>query len=257
MRRWIWIAIILVIGAAAIVMLGDVRQLVDRLGGFRWWALGAALALALANYAIRFARWALYLRHQAVRIPLRTSALVFGAGLSLSITPGKVGELVKSYRQLPAIVYHFQTKFRDEPRARGGLIRVREFVMKDSYSLDADEAGSDKQYQAHHRAYCNIFGRCGLPVIAVGADVGMMGGTGAHEYMAPCEAGENQVALCASCDYAANVEVAVSVPSAPDFPPTLDAPQEVETPGVTTIDALAAYLSIDPRATAKNRSNEY
>jgi uncharacterized protein (TIRG00374 family) len=97
MRRWIWIAIVLVIGAAAIVKLGDVRQLVARLGGFHWWALGAALGLALGNYAIRFARWALYLRHQAVRVPVGTSALVFGAGLSLSITPAKLGEIVKSY----------------------------------------------------------------------------------------------------------------------------------------------------------------
>lgn len=97
MSRWIWIAIILVIGAAAVVMLGDVRQLTARLGGFHWAALAAALCLALANYAIRFVRWGLYLRRQAIAVPLGTSALVFGAGLSLSITPGKVGELVKSY----------------------------------------------------------------------------------------------------------------------------------------------------------------
>ena len=97
MRRWIWIAIILVIGAAAILMVGDVRQLVARLDGFHGWALVAALGLALANYMIRFVRWTLYLRHQAVRVPLGTSALVFGAGLSLSITPAKLGEIVKSY----------------------------------------------------------------------------------------------------------------------------------------------------------------
>lgn len=97
MSRWIWIAIILVIGAAAIVMLGDVRQLGDRLGGFDWTALAAALCLAFGNYAIRFVRWGMYLRRRAVAVPLGTGALVFGAGLSLSITPGKVGELVKSY----------------------------------------------------------------------------------------------------------------------------------------------------------------
>jgi uncharacterized protein (TIRG00374 family) len=97
MSRWIWIAILLVIGAAAIVMLGDLRQLAARLGGFHWTALAAALCLALANYAIRFVRWAMYLRRQAISVPLGTSALVFGAGLSLSITPGKLGELVKSY----------------------------------------------------------------------------------------------------------------------------------------------------------------
>jgi glycosyltransferase 2 family protein len=101
-RQWIWLAIVVVIGGAAIAMLGDVRQLADRLGGFRWWAFGAALGLALANYAIRFVRWELYLRRQGVRVPPSASALVFGAGLSLSITPGKLGELVKSYllRQL-------------------------------------------------------------------------------------------------------------------------------------------------------------
>ncbi|HMG57204.1 MAG TPA: lysylphosphatidylglycerol synthase transmembrane domain-containing protein [Kofleriaceae bacterium] len=97
MKRWIWIAIIVVIGAAVIAMLGDVRVLVARLDGFGWWAFAAALGLALANYTIRFARWSLYLRRQAVRVPLGSSALVFGAGLSLSITPGKLGELIKSY----------------------------------------------------------------------------------------------------------------------------------------------------------------
>jgi uncharacterized protein (TIRG00374 family) len=97
MRRWIWIVIILVIGAAAIAMLGDVRKLAERLGGFRWSAFAAALALALGNYAIRFARWSMYLRRQSVRVPIGSSALVFGAGLSLSITPGKLGELIKSY----------------------------------------------------------------------------------------------------------------------------------------------------------------
>lgn len=97
MRRWIWIAIILVIGAAAIAIVGDVRQLADRLGGFRWSAFAAALGLALANYAIRFVRWSMYLRRRAVRVPAASSALVFGAGLSLSITPAKLGELIKSY----------------------------------------------------------------------------------------------------------------------------------------------------------------
>jgi uncharacterized protein (TIRG00374 family) len=97
LRRWIWIAIVLVIGAAMIAMLGDVRQLPARLGGFRWSAFAAALCLALGNYMIRFVRWTLYLRRQAVRVPARASALVFGAGLSLSITPGKVGDLIKSY----------------------------------------------------------------------------------------------------------------------------------------------------------------
>src|ERR671919_120073 len=117
-------------------------------------------------------------------------------------------ELVKSYRQLPAIVYHFQTKFRDEPRARGGLIRVREFVMKDSYSLDADEEGLDRSYQAHHAAYTRIFDRMGLATVAVGADVGLMGGSLAHEFMVLNEHGEDTLVLCDACDYAANQQIA-------------------------------------------------
>ncbi len=96
-RRWLWLLIVVVIGIAALSMVGDVRGLGDRLADFGWWALGAALALALGNYAMRFVRWHLYLRHQQVRVPLASSAIVFGAGLSLSITPAKLGELVKSY----------------------------------------------------------------------------------------------------------------------------------------------------------------
>src|SRR4029079_7620555 len=113
-------------------------------------------------------------------------------------------DLVKSYRQLPSIVYHFQTKFRDEPRARGGLIRVREFVMKDSYSLDADEAGLDRSYQAHHGAYTRIFQRLVLSTVSVGADVGIMGGSLAHEFMVLNEHGEDTLVLCDTGDYAAN-----------------------------------------------------
>ena len=113
-------------------------------------------------------------------------------------------DVVKSYRQLPAIVYHFQTKFRDEPRARGGLIRVREFVMKDSYTLDPDEAALDVSYQAHYGAYEKIFARLGLETVVVGADVGIMGGSLAHEFMVLNDAGEDTLVLCESCNYAAN-----------------------------------------------------
>ena len=103
---------------------------------------------------------------------------------------------IRSYRQLPQLVYHIQTKFRDDPRPRAGLIRVREFTMKDSYSLDTDEAGLDKQYRAHYQAYFNIFNRCDLPAIAVGSDVGMMGGSLAHEYMYLTAVGEDTLVLC-------------------------------------------------------------
>src|SRR3954451_5757064 len=117
-------------------------------------------------------------------------------------------DVIRSYRQLPIIIYHFQTKFRDEPRSRGGLIRVREFVMKDSYSCDRDEAGLDAAYWAHHRAYTRIFERLGLKAIPVSSDVGMMGGSLAHEFMVLNPFGEDRLALCEACDYAANQQVA-------------------------------------------------
>ncbi len=159
-------------------------------------------------------------------------------------------ELVKSYRQLPAIVYHFQTKFRDEPRARGGLIRVREFVMKDSYSLDADEEGLDHSYRAHHAAYTRIFERMGLATVPVGADVGIMGGSLAHEFMVLNEHGEDTLVLCDSCDYAANQQIAqVRKPEPPEEEP-LPA-EEVATPGTDTIASLADYLRVGTDRTAK------
>jgi prolyl-tRNA synthetase len=158
---------------------------------------------------------------------------------------------VRSYKELPQVWYHFGLKERDEPRPRAGLLRVREFIMKDSYSLDRDAEGLDASYWRHAEAYRRIFDRCGLRYYEVEGDVGLMGGSEAHEYLAPCEAGENAVALCSNGDYAANVEVARSVPTRPDFDGRLDAPEEVETPGVTTIEALAGFLAIDPRTTSK------
>ena len=128
---------------------------------------------------------------------------------------------VRSYRDLPLILYHVQTKERDEPRPRAGVLRTREFVMKDSYSFDRDVEGLDVSYAKHAEAYDRIFDRCGLRWYKVESDVGMMGGIGAHEYMAPCPAGENEVAL-SDAGYAANVEVATGTPPAPDFPAPLD-----------------------------------
>jgi prolyl-tRNA synthetase len=159
-------------------------------------------------------------------------------------------DLVQSYRQLPMIVYHFQTKFRDEPRSRGGLIRVREFVMKDSYSCDLDEAGLDVSYRKHSDAYERIFERLGLEAIAVGADVGIMGGSGAHEFMVLNEYGEDTLVLCDSCGYADNQQIAIvgkPDPAAEDLLPM----EDVETPDATTIDALAAQLDIPRSRTAK------
>ncbi|MFN8632032.1 MAG: proline--tRNA ligase [Chloroflexota bacterium] len=159
-------------------------------------------------------------------------------------------DIVRSYRQLPFIVYHFQTKFRDEPRSRGGLIRVREFIMKDSYSCDRDEAGLDKNYWAHHAAYTRIFERLGLKAIPVSSDVGMMGGSLAHEFMFLNPAGEDVLVLCEQCDYAANRQVAPSTTPAPDAEDLLPM-EEVHTPDVTTIDALAAFMGVPTSRTAK------
>ncbi len=159
-------------------------------------------------------------------------------------------DLVKSYRQLPAIVYHFQTKFRDEPRSRGGLIRVREFVMKDSYSLDADAAGLDHAYDLHYAAYEKIFGRLGLETVTVGADVGIMGGSLAHEFMALNDAGEDTLVICQSCGYAANQQIAAV--GAPDPAPEEMRPtEEVATPETPTIASLATLLGVGTDRTAK------
>jgi prolyl-tRNA synthetase len=157
----------------------------------------------------------------------------------------------QSYRDLPQMLYHFQTKERDEPRPRAGLIRVREFVMKDSYSFDRDEEGLDKSFRLHADAYDRIFERCGLEVYRVQAEPGMMGGTESQDYLAPSEAGENTLVTCENCDYAADLEIAHGVPRAPDFPDQLSSPEEVETPNVATIEDLASFLGVDEAATAK------
>jgi prolyl-tRNA synthetase len=161
-----------------------------------------------------------------------------------------LADVVKSYRQLPMQVYHFQTKWRDEPRARGGLIRVREFVMKDAYSCDRDKAGLDVSYEAQYGAYVRTFERLGLETVAVSSDVGIMGGTEAHEFMVINPAGEDELVLCEACGYAANRQVA-SIPK-PEVAAEEPLPlEEVETPGTTTIASLAEFLGIGPERTAK------
>src|SRR5436190_1125566 len=149
---------------------------------------------------------------------------------------------LRSYRELPKILYHIQTKERDEPRPRGGVLRTREFTMKDAYSFDRDRDGLAASYQKHYDAYCRIFERAGLRYYAVESDVGMMGGSGAHEFMAPCPAGENDVALAPG--YAANVEVASAEPQPVELPPALDEPREVPTPGLTTVDEVSGALGV-------------
>jgi prolyl-tRNA synthetase len=158
---------------------------------------------------------------------------------------------IQSYKQLPQLWYHFQTKDRDEPRPRGGLLRVREFVMKDSYSLDRDQAGLDDSFEKHRGAYDRIFERCGLTTYYVEAEPGMMGGSESYDYLAPSGSGENTLVTCENGDYAADIEIARAVPRAPIFPDRLDAPVEIETPDTTTIEALAQLLEIDDAATSK------
>ncbi|HMI80613.1 MAG TPA: aminoacyl--tRNA ligase-related protein, partial [Solirubrobacterales bacterium] len=146
-----------------------------------------------------------------------------------------VAREVRSYRDLPLMLYHLQTKERDEPRPRAGVLRTREFTMKDAYSFDRDEEGLGRSYELQAEAYARILDRCGLRWYRVESDVGMMGGSGADEYMAPCPAGENDVAL-SDAGYAANVEVASATPAPPESPPApLDGPEQVDTPGATTI----------------------
>jgi prolyl-tRNA synthetase len=156
-----------------------------------------------------------------------------------------------SYKQLPQIVYHFSTKERDEPRPRGGLLRVREFIMKDSYSFDRDEEGLEASFAAHAAAYRRIFERCGLKTYEVEAESGIMGGRESWDYLAPTGSGQNELVVCENRDYAADREAARGVPREPNFPEPLDAPAEVATPGVTTIEALAELLGIDDAATSK------
>jgi prolyl-tRNA synthetase len=161
-----------------------------------------------------------------------------------------VRKMIHSYRQLPALIYHIQTKWRDDPRPRAGLIRVREFTMKDSYSLDADWEGLDKQYQAHYQAYYNIFHRCGLKVRAFNSDVGMMGGTMAHEFMYLTPIGEDSLLVCENCGYAANRQIArfmKEVPSEEEQQPL----KKVPTPDTTSIADLSVFLDIPESKTAK------
>ncbi|MEW6094217.1 MAG: proline--tRNA ligase [Chloroflexota bacterium] len=157
---------------------------------------------------------------------------------------------VQSYKQLPRLVYHIQTKWRDDPRPRAGLIRVREFTMKDSYSLDADWDGLDRQYRAHYQAYFNIFRRCGLEVIAVKSDTGMMGGKQAHEFMYLTPIGEDTLLLCDSCGYTANRQVA-RFQKTPAALEELKPIEKVKTPACKSIEELANFLGVPKAKTAK------
>ena len=158
---------------------------------------------------------------------------------------------IQSYRELPQLWYHFQTKDRDEPRPRGGLLRLREFIMKDAYSFDRDEEGVRSSFEANREAYKRIFARCDLETYDVQAESGIMGGKFSIDFLAPSGSGENTLVRCENEDYAGDLEVAQAVPSAAVLPEPLDAPEEIETSGVTTIEGLATFLGIDESATSK------
>jgi prolyl-tRNA synthetase len=160
-----------------------------------------------------------------------------------------VAREVRSYRDLPLMLFHIQTKERDEARPRAGVLRTREFTMKDAYSFDRDEEGLGRSYELQADAYARIFDRCGLEWYRVESDVGMMGGSGADEFMAPCPAGEDEVALAPG--YAANVEIASAEPQPVELPARLDAPEEVDTPGLAKVEEVAAHLGLPPGAFIK------
>ena len=177
-----------------------------------------------------------------------------GADLCLGMTEEEVmteiaRKELRSYKQLPQIWYQIQSKFRDEARPKSGLLRVRQFLMKDSYSFDIDAAGLDVSYQKHHDAYCRIFDRCGLKYVVVEAHSGAMGGSQSHEFMVRTAAGEDQVVSCEKCNYAANMDKATSkLAPVEDLAATGDGkPLEVHTPGQKTIEDVARFLGVSPK----------
>jgi prolyl-tRNA synthetase len=161
-----------------------------------------------------------------------------------------VHRYVQSYRELPLFLYQIQTKLRDEPRPRGGLLRVREFIMKDLYSFDADEAGLDESYQSMCQAYTNIYARLGLPTMIVEADSGAIGGKDSHEFMVITETGEDEVIYCSNCGYAANAEKAQSAKTGGDAETPLPL-EEIATPEAETIDEVAGFVGVPTNQTLK------
>src|SRR6266436_9384647 len=177
-----------------------------------------------------------------------------GAWLVLGMTEEEVmtdiaRKELRSYKQLPQIWYQIQTKFRDEPRPRAGLLRVRQFIMKDAYSFDIDADGLDVSYKKHDRTYRAIFDRCGLKYMVVEAHSGAMGGSQSHEFMVRTPAGEDQIVSCKKCDYAANLEKATSnLEKVEDLKPEGDGkPLPVHTPGQKTIEDVARFLGVSPK----------
>jgi prolyl-tRNA synthetase len=210
---------------------------------------GQQLLMPALNPAEIWKRTGRYEIDELFKLQDRKGAEMVLAMTHEEIVTTHVAQLVRSYRDLPLILYHFQLKLRDEPRPRAGVLRTREFVMKDSYTFDRDEDGLAANYEQHIGAYDRIFERTGLEWYRVESDVGMMGGTAAHEYMAPCAAGEDAVALAPG--YAANVEIASADPQSVALPAPLGAPEEVHTPGLTTVEEVAGTLGVPAGALLK------
>jgi prolyl-tRNA synthetase len=219
-----------------------VREEMDRVGG-------QEMLMPVLNPAELWQRTGRYGIDEVFKLQDRRGADMVLAMTHEEVVTFHVSQLVRSYRELPFSLYHFQTKERDEPRPRAGVLRTREFIMKDAYTFDRDREGLDAHYERYREAYDAVFDRVGLEWYRVEADVGMMGGFGAHEYMAPCPAGENDVALAAG--YAANVEVASAEAQPVALPASSAAPEEVATPGMTTIAAVAEELGLPAGALLK------
>ncbi|MGI9185812.1 MAG: proline--tRNA ligase [Solirubrobacteraceae bacterium] len=219
-----------------------VREEMDAIGG-------QEMLMPVLHPAEPWRRSGRYAIEELFKLQDRRGADMVLAMTHEEIVTGHVAAAIQSYRDLPLVLYHFQVKERDEPRPRAGVLRTREFVMKDAYTFDRDAAGLDESYDRHRAAYDRMFDRCGLEWYRVEADVGMMGGFGAHEYMAPCAAGENEVALAAG--YAANLEVASADPQPAALPAGLAAPERVPTPGMRTIEAVTRELNVSAGALLK------
>src|SRR3954454_14913854 len=222
-----------------------VREEINRAGG-------QEMLMPVLNPAELWKRSGRYEIDELFKLSDRKGAEMVLALTHEEVVTTHVAQVVRSYRDLPLILYHFQTKGRDEARPRAGILRTREVIMKDAYTFDRDRAGLDAHYERYREAYDRIFDRVGLEWYRVESDVGAMGGIGAHEYMAPCAAGENDVALAPG--YAANVEVASAEPQPVALPAGrggAGAPEVVETPGMTTIDAVAGHLGLPAGALLK------
>jgi len=219
-----------------------VREEIDAIGG-------QELLMPLIQPAELWKRTGRYGIEELFKLRDRRDAELVLALTHEELVTTHVAQIVRSYRDLPLILYHFQTKGRDEARPRAGVLRTREFIMKDSYSFDRDFEGLQRSYERHIEAYDRIFDRSGLRWYRVVGDVGLMGGSGAHEYMAPCAAGENEVAIAPG--YAANVEVASAQAQSVAFPAPLEVPVEVLTPRARTIAAVAGMLEVAAGATLR------